>query len=108
MQPPVSARVLATDEPVIVKTKALMEGVEGALSLAQVRGVQDALPLDDACVVPPIAHARAAGRSRPVTPSLPRFNSPPLQLCFHFSRELSWQNHTVVAPYANPVFGSGC
>ncbi len=31
----VSERVLATDEPVIGKTKALMEGVEGVLSLAQ-------------------------------------------------------------------------
>jgi len=31
----VSERVLATDEPVIGKTKALMEGVDGVLSLAQ-------------------------------------------------------------------------
>ena len=31
----VSERVLATDEPVIGKTKALMQGVDGVLSLAQ-------------------------------------------------------------------------
>ena len=31
----VSERVLETDEPVIGKTKALMAGVEGVLSLAQ-------------------------------------------------------------------------
>lgn len=30
-----SERVIATDEPCIVKTKSMMEGVEGILSLAQ-------------------------------------------------------------------------
>ncbi len=45
----VSERVLETDEPVIGKTKALMAGVEGVLSLAQ-----GALPRlsHTACVAP--------------------------------------------------------
>ena len=45
----VSERVLETDEPVIGKTKALMAGVEGVLSLAQ--GPQDASPLKDASLI---------------------------------------------------------
>jgi aromatic aminotransferase len=64
-----SARVQATDEPVIVKTKQLMEGVEGVVSLAQ--GVvhwsppQRALDAAVAMAATPAAHRYGPAEGMP-------------------------------------------
>lgn len=57
----VSERVLATDEPCIVKTKLMMQGIEGVVSLAQ--GVVHWLPPKSALDTAKQAAATAAVHS---------------------------------------------